>query len=331
MVVDFQDSQEGHLDTMFSLDGTPSTWDELRWLDAFRDAVRRGDGFRPLRAEVFRHTCDVVRRGNYRVDGHNVQLRAVVPLESHASFYTRPEPLDAPDLQSRVTTAVIVQNADCVEVAQLLREAGFRPAVLNMANRQTPGGGVLGGAGAQEENLFRRSDLFVSLYPFVDFCEQYGLVRDRRHSYPLDRRTGGIHSPDVTFFRASEANGYRLLKVPFSVSVITVPAINGPELVAGPRGMRIVDSLVEPTREKIRTILRIAGSHRHDALVLGAFGCGAFRNPPAHVAELFAEVFCEPEFDGRFRVIQFAILDDHNSRKAHNPDGNVLPFLRVFG
>lgn len=319
------------METSFSLDGDASTWDELRWLAAFRDAVRAGDGFHALRAQVFRHTCDVIRRGSYRVDGDDVHLQEAIPQLGQASFYTRPEPLEMPAQESRVATTIAVHNADCVEVAQLLRLAGLRPAVLNMANRQTPGGGVLGGAGAQEENLFRRSDLYVSLYPFADSCEQYALVRDKRHSYPLDRRTGGIHSPRVTFFRASEANGYRLLKAPFSASVITVPAINGPELVIGPEGLRIVDALVEPTREKIRTILRIAGHHGHDALVLGAFGCGAFRNPPAHVAELFAEVFREPEFDGRFRIIDFAILDDHNSRKSHNPDGNVLPFLRVFG
>ena len=78
-------------------------------------------------------------------------------------------------------------------------------------------------------------------------------------------------------------------------------------------------------------IPRIAGHHRHDALVLGAVGGGAFGSPPAHVADLFAEVFCEPEFDGCSGAVQFAMLDDHNSRKAHNPDGNVLPFLRVFG
>lgn len=84
-----------------------------------------------------------------------------------------------------------------------------------------------------------------------------------------------------------------------------------------------------------------------------AFGCGAFCNPPDHMAELFREVL-EKEYRGCFQHICFAIfgtafcplplpyccspltspssaLDDHNSRKAHNPLGNVLPFKRVFG
>jgi hypothetical protein len=41
-------------------------------------------------------------------------------------------------------------------------------------------------------------------------------------------------------------------------------------------------------------------------------------------------VFEEEEFAGRFRVVVFAIIDDHNSRHAHNPQGNVLPFQAVF-
>jgi hypothetical protein len=29
--------------------------------------------------------------------------------------------------------------------------------------------------------------------------------------------------------------------------------------------------------------------------------------------------------------ITFAILDDHNAGKQHNPEGNLKPFVDVFG
>jgi len=67
-----------------------------------------------------------------------------------------------------------------------------------------------------------------------------------------------------------------------------------------------------------------------DCLVLGAFGCGAFANPPNHMAELFKEVLLEKEFIKKFKFIVFSIFEDHNSNKRHNPNGNVLPFLEVF-
>ncbi len=85
----------------------------------------------------------------------------------------------------------------------------------------------------------------------------------------------------------------------------------------------------EQTKDKIRTILRIAMEHCHDALVLGALGCGAFGNPPAQVAKLFHEVFDEPEFKNQFKEVVFAILEDRNSLK-NSITGNYLPFKKEF-
>jgi hypothetical protein len=48
------------------------------------------------------------------------------------------------------------------------------------------------------------------------------------------------------------------------------------------------------------------------------------------MAKLFREVFEEADFKNIFKKIVFAIIDDHNSRKEHNPDGNVLPFVKEF-
>jgi uncharacterized protein (TIGR02452 family) len=120
------------------------------------------------------------------------------------------------------------------------------------------------------------------------------------------------------------------LRKPYTVSFVSVPAINAPDLTERNGVFYIVDNLVEPTKEKIRTILRIAGKYKHNCLVLGAFGCGAYANPPNHMAELFKEVLFENEFIKVFKIIVFSIFEDHNSNKRHNPNGNVLPFMEVF-
>lgn len=66
------------------------------------------------------------------------------------------------------TTIVKVENIDCLHAGAALKKSGYNPAVLNMASSSNPGGGVINGAGAQEETLFRRTNLFRSLYQFAN-------------------------------------------------------------------------------------------------------------------------------------------------------------------
>ena len=145
--------------------------------------------------------------------------------------------------------------------------------------------------------------------------------------YPLDRNFGGIYTPNAIYFRDCENKGYESPDHPVSLSFISVAAINRPELTAN--GM-IANSAIETTKNKIRTIMRIGLIHGHDSLVLGAFGCGAFRNPPRHMARLFHENINEREFASKYRCIIFAILDDHNAYQVHNPVGNFKPFAEEF-
>ena len=73
-------------------------------------------------------------------------------------------------------------------------------------------------------------------------------------------------------------------------------------------------------------MLRIGLLNGHDSIVLGAFGCGAFHNPPKHITRLFHEVIDEKEFQNKYKLIAFAILEDHNSPKG----GNLQPFIEEF-
>ena len=80
---------------------------------------------------------------------------------------------------------------------------------------------------------------------------------------------------------------------------------------------------------KIRTIFRMGVEHGKDSLVLGAFGCGAYKLPASEVAHLFRVVMEEPEFVNKFRLIVFAILE--STRRANGLDGKFADFYRVFG
>lgn len=293
--------------------------------------VKKGDlqaynSIRKLRVNVFENTVDIVRQGWYVTEkGNRHELGFDQPIIAATKYYDREFTVDA--IPSRYEHTVIgLDNIDCLKAARLMVEMGEKPVVLNMASRRNPGGGVMKGAGAQEETLFRRTNLFRSLYQFSTYAEQY-TTRKSIQQYPLDRNFGGIYSPDITVFRDTEQKGYALLEEPFKIAVVSVAGMNQPDLT--PDGM-IADWHVEPIKNKIRTIFRIALVNGHDTIVLGALGCGAFRNPPRHMARLFHEVMEEKEFKNRFKSLYFAILEDHNSHKAHNPEGIYIPFYEEF-
>lgn len=285
------------------------------------------DKIKQLRCREFRNTVILVNNGFYFTEENaRVNFDSEASMVEGTRFFHTEIQLDQ-DYAPEQDTIIDVQNIDCLECAVNLIGEGYNPAVLNMASRRNPGGGVATGAGAQEETIFRRTNLFRSLYQFADYAGNYG-VKKSHSQYPLDRDFGGVYTPGVTLFREDESHGYKLMYQPVKLSFISVAGMNRPKLT--PDGLQIIASLTDAVKNKIRTILRIGIVHNHDSLVLGALGCGAFRNPPRHIAQLFHEVLNETEFHGRFAKIVFAILEDHNSRQIHNPEGNYLPFYEEF-
>ena len=88
-----------------------------------------------------------------------------------------------------------------------------------------------------------------------------------------------------------------MMEYPYNVAVVSCAALNldGRYSIKLTADGHMPQVALDITRCKIRTIFRIGLLHGHDALVLGAFGCGAFHNPPAEVARLFHEVMEEEE------------------------------------
>jgi len=201
----------------------------------------------------------------------------------------------------RKKTVYRVHNGDTVDTACELKKAGLNPLVLNLASEFNPGGGWTNGSLAQEECIFLRSTYDLSLN------SRHNIDRARTWSYPIPQ-VGGIYSPDVLIFRGGPDDRYRIWKWKEWVYLdfVAVAALRRPKLMTN---RRFTDRDAEITKEKIRAVLRIGWMTGHSVLLLGALGCGAFRNPPWQVAELFKTVFEEPEFSQRFDEIHFAILD----------------------
>ncbi|CAG8525736.1 5942_t:CDS:2, partial [Scutellospora calospora] len=226
---------------------------------------------------------------------------------ANAKFYEDGTKIIRPILNEKQEHPTIeIYNGDCLSHAlDIKRNLGLNPIVLNMANDQVPGGGYLYGAGAQEENMFRRTNLF-----------QYHEPKDHHEWYPIPK-TGGIYYPNATVIRTNEQENYELLEVPEKMSFVAVAALCQPILVKDSDGKdTLSDDDKELTRQKIRTMLNIGLDNGHDCIILSAFGCGAFSNPPSIIAELFYEVISQ-EYAGdaeklpkTYRHIAFAIFDD---------------------
>ena len=160
------------------------TWDSQKdFLEKYRilmERIRHGDHsayyqVKELRTKEFRNTVDIVNQGGYVTENGAVySFPDDSDMMCKTVFYDR-EICLSEVVQSCNQTVVEVQNIDCLYAGVQLKEQGYNPAVLNMASRRNPGGGVTTGAGAQEETLFRRTNLFRSLYQFAPYAEQYGI------------------------------------------------------------------------------------------------------------------------------------------------------------
>ena len=260
--------------------------------------------------QIFAETVEIVEGGGYETKtGVVVELPNDKAMRDGSVLYQQELPM-AGEAEYEGTTSIKVLEQDCIVVAKGMLERGYNPAVLNLASSWSPGGGVVQGSRAQEESIFRRTNLYRSLYQFAHggkpdmFAtkpEPIDLKKTPHYKEHLDYHFGGIYTPGATVFRASN---FELFQKPFQMSFITVAAIKEPDLT--PTG-HFTDADKGQTRDKIRTILRIGLKHGHDCLVLGALGCGAYGNPPADVARLFHEVIEEEEFRDKYKMLAFAI------------------------
>lgn len=278
------------------------------------------------RIAVYSNTVAIVKKGKYlSPKGKEVLIPNEDKMIEGTKFYGKKVKIDYNTLPKYETEIKVIDN-DCIYAAKDLIDKELNPCVLNMASFHTPGGGVLAGSSAQEENIFRRTNIFKSLYQFNSIGLEYG-VKQREEKYPLDYNFGGIYTPHVTVFKGSDDVDYILLEEPFEIGVVSVSAVKNPRV--NEEG-KLVPWVVDTIKCKIKQILDIALENGHDSLVLSAFGCGAYKTPPTEMARLFKEVLSSDNYKDKFKVIHFAIINLKSTNGTHNPNGNFEPFKKAF-
>ena len=191
-----------------------------------------------------------------------------------------------------------------------------------MANPYVPGGAYVEGAVAQEENMFRRTDCHFQVgdEEYDSTIDQYRpeatrllLAQDGRGYLDSQRPRVCIRGPED---RASHDLGYPWLGdddvFPFLEMRASALDLRG--------GLPFIES---EARRRISAQFDTLQDHGVRHVVLGAWGCGAFRCPADKVARLFREEI--QRHGSAFSVIAFAIF-----HAGYGP-GNFVPFREALG
>ena len=201
-------------------------------------------------------------------------------------------------------------------------------AVHNFASATNPGGGVVKGSSAQEECLCRCSTLYKNLTEQECYDKFY---TPHRQGLSALHNDDIIYTPDVVIFKDDDYN-YLNPTDWMKVDIITCAA---PNLRENPKNEYNAESstdkidisddeLYQLHLKRAKRIMDIAAYKGADILILGAFGCGAFRNNPKVVAKAYKDAVAD--YRHAFKEIEFAIYCG-----SAKDEGNYTAFKEAFG
>lgn len=236
---------------------------------------------------------------------------AVLNSIRHQYMVTQEENIDQP----------VVENSQTIHVCSGKRSfeavrayKGKKTAVLNFANNHAIGGAPFS-AGAQEESLCRCSTLLPCLEAMREPFYNKHIRQYLAGQIGLTGNDDLIYTPDVVVFKSDERTDPIYPKMLernewYKVDVITCAA---PEL----KNMRSRPSNYEEIiTSRIKKILDVAAKEQVEVLILGKWGCGAFKNPSDVVARVFRTLLKNYNFE----TVEFAL--------ASQEDVSDSPFAR---
>ncbi|MCD8028913.1 MAG: TIGR02452 family protein [Erysipelotrichaceae bacterium] len=153
---------------------------------------------------------------------------------------------------------------------------------LNFASFKNPGGGFYNGAMAQEEALCHDSFLYNVLIAFLETYYEKNR-QDLNHSLYYDR---ALYSQDILFFNE--------LGRSYKTDILTCAAPNYREASRHNISLEYNNAIL---KKRSQYLLDIASKEKVDVLILGAWGCGVFRQNPYTVSSIFKELIDNYDFE----------------------------------
>ena len=267
---------------------------------------------REKRAAIAQQTIDILKKGFYQNQQHetiDIQENLQTAIKNSIHYSEN----DFSQVFSQLRKKQLRENPNSIQfeinnettlhaASRLVNQEGFDKILcLNFASAKNPGGGFLNGSQAQEESLARAT----GLYPCISqMTKMYEENRNYSSCLYLDDM---IYSPQVPVIRDDND---KLLDKPFLISILTVPAVNAGAVIKNGKKQEI--NQIESTMlQRTEKLLSVAAVNNYQVLVLGAWGCGVFKNNADDVARYFHYHLIEnPKFSGLFEKVVFAVLDN---------------------
>lgn len=241
----------------------------------------------------------------------NIRLRKSIEHSiGNQRIYWDGETVEKVSVPERGAPKLLLTEKRTLEAAAPYARQGKKVCCLNYASYVTPGGGVRRGAGAQEESLCRIS----TLYPAISDKNSAGAFYEEHHLEIAMKKLQGteepvrwnsddcIFTPGVTVLR-EDTHDCRLMPEEdwYETDIITCCAPDFRHFYGEIDEAKLERVLLK----RIRHVLQVAAAHGEEILILGALGCGVFRNPPDFMAAAFQ--FALEEFGPCFETVEFAL------------------------
>ncbi len=283
---------------------------------------------RTQRATIAKETVEILQQGFYQIQpsGEIINIREAIQAAKTDSIHYSSEIFDEVFAQRDILrttdnltdrTSFEVTNETTLQAAsRLVSKQGIEKVLcLNFASANNPGGGFLNGSQAQEESLARSTGLYPCIAKMTAMYEKNRNFGSSLYTDDL------IYSPGVPAIRNDRGE---LLNQPFLVSILTVPAVNSGAVRQKGKKSEIA-SIENIMLDRTEKLLSVAAIHGYRVLILGAWGCGVFKNNPEDVARYFYRHLVEnPQLNGFFERVVFAVLDNSKNQ------GTIAPFQAIF-
>ncbi len=163
---------------------------------------------------------------------------------------------------------------------------------------------ALNGALAQEESIAVVSGLYDTQLK----NEKYYL--ENRKCNTMMYTDYMIYSPEVVFIRDEALN---LLENSVTANIITAPAVNYGQVLLKKEDEVLAKKVM---KIRMRKVLALFAENKNKNLILGAYGCGVFRNDPNLIADYWRELLYDENFISYFDNIIFAVLDNSKTQSC---------------